>query len=55
MSAMASSFRRILLVGACAFGLSTAQFPTKPEGISILKSKFHKGITISYKEVYIDD
>lgn len=27
-----------------------AQFPPKPEGVKTLKSKFHPGITISYKE-----
>ena len=29
---------------------SQAQFPPKPEGITTLESKFHPGITISYKE-----
>lgn len=32
-------------------GLATAQFPPTPEGIKVLKSKFHENVTISYKEV----
>ncbi|KAJ8607431.1 hypothetical protein MRB53_040281 [Persea americana] len=30
--------------------LAAAQFPPKPEGVKILKSQFHKGVTVSYKE-----
>jgi hypothetical protein len=30
--------------------LITAQFPPEPEGITILKSRFGDGVTISYKE-----
>lgn len=30
-----------------------AQFPPKPEGVTTLKSKYHEGVKISYKEVYI--
>ena len=26
-------------------------FPPKPEGVTVLKSKFHENVTISYKEV----
>ena len=26
-------------------------FPHKPEGVVVLKSKFHENVTISYKEV----
>ena len=33
-------------------GYATAQFPPTPEGVKVLKSKFHEGIEISYKEVY---
>jgi hypothetical protein len=29
----------------------TAQFPPKPEGITVLKSRFDESITISYKKV----
>ena len=29
---------------------TVGQFPPKPEGVKTLKSKFHEGITISYKE-----
>ncbi|KAF6829341.1 carboxypeptidase s1 [Colletotrichum plurivorum] len=31
-------------------GLAAAQFPPEPEGITLLKSKFHENVTISYKE-----
>ncbi|KAK1464134.1 serine carboxypeptidase [Colletotrichum melonis] len=31
-------------------GLAAAQFPPTPEGIKVLKSKFHENVTISYKE-----
>ncbi|TQN65573.1 Carboxypeptidase S1-like protein A, partial [Colletotrichum shisoi] len=31
-------------------GLAAAQFPPTPEGIKLLKSKFHQNVTISYKE-----
>lgn len=31
-------------------GLAYAQFPPKPEGVTLLKSKFHENVTISYKE-----
>lgn len=27
------------------------QFPPIPEGVTTLKSKYHEGVTISYKEV----
>ena len=32
-------------------GLAGAQLPPKPEGVTILKSKFHENVTISFKEV----
>lgn len=28
-----------------------AQFPPPPEGVKVLKSKFHENVTISFKEV----
>jgi hypothetical protein len=31
-------------------GLACAQLPPKPEGVTILKSKFHENVTISFKE-----
>ena len=37
----------------CVCSLVFAQFPPQPEGITILKSKFHDGIKISYKETNI--
>lgn len=36
-------------------GLATAQFPPEPEGITVLKSKLHENVTISFKEVCTDD
>ena len=33
------------------FSLVAAQFPPKPEGITVLKSKFHENVTISFKQV----
>ncbi|KAI0139215.1 putative lysosomal protective protein precursor [Pestalotiopsis sp. NC0098] len=41
---------RQLVLGAALLGLAAAQFPPKPEGITLLKSKFHENVTISYKE-----
>lgn len=32
-------------------GLAVAQFPPKPEGQKVIKSKNYDGVTISYKEV----
>jgi hypothetical protein len=32
-------------------GLAATQFPPRPEGQKILRSKFHENVTISYKEV----
>ncbi len=32
-------------------GLTAAQFPPKPEGLTVLRSKFHENVTISFKEV----
>lgn len=39
--------------GIALASLAQAQFPPKPEGITIVKSKFHEDISISYKEVCI--
>lgn len=39
-----------LLLGGLA-GLAAAQFPPTPEGVKVLKSKFHENVTISFKEV----
>jgi hypothetical protein len=33
--------------------LTSAQFPPKPEGITVLESKLEEGVRISYKEVRI--
>ncbi|KAF2724976.1 secreted carboxypeptidase-like protein [Polychaeton citri CBS 116435] len=31
-------------------GLSAAQFPLKPEGVTVIKSKLHEGVEVTYKE-----
>jgi hypothetical protein len=39
-------------LGAALFGIGVvAQFPPRPEGVTVLKSKFHENVTISFKEV----
>jgi hypothetical protein len=46
------------LATVLALGLSfhiqhvASQFPPQPKGITVLKSKFHENVTISFKEVY---
>lgn len=40
-----------LLSGAFLASSAVAQFPPKPEDVKTVKSKFHHGIEISYKEV----
>jgi hypothetical protein len=32
-------------------GLSKAQFPPLPQDIQVVSSKFHDGVTLSYKQV----
>ena len=32
-------------------GTVAGQLPPKPEGVTVLKSKFHENVTISFKEV----
>lgn len=39
----------VLLSGLA--GVAVAQFPPKPEGVTVLRSKFHENVTISFKEV----
>jgi hypothetical protein len=41
----------VLLSGAFLASSAVAQFPPKPEDVKTVKSKFHQGIEISYKEV----
>lgn len=41
---------KTLLLGGLA-GLAAAQFPPTPEGVKVIKSKFHENVTISFKEV----
>jgi hypothetical protein len=40
-----------LLSGALLASSAVAQFPPKPEDVKTVKSKFHQGVEISYKEV----
>lgn len=39
----------VLLSGLA--GVAVAQFPPKPEGVTVLRSKFHENVTVSFKEV----
>lgn len=32
-------------------GLASAQFPPKLEGVTVIQSKLHESVSISYKEV----
>ncbi|KAL1301770.1 hypothetical protein AAFC00_005968 [Neodothiora populina] len=41
---------RQALANALVVRYAAAQFPPTPEGVTTLKSKFHEGVTISYKE-----
>ncbi|PWY88196.1 lysosomal protective protein precursor [Aspergillus heteromorphus CBS 117.55] len=38
------------LVLAGFLGLTVAQFPPEPEGVTVIKSKLHENVTISFKE-----
>ncbi|KAI9793675.1 MAG: hypothetical protein M1816_007570 [Peltula sp. TS41687] len=41
----------LLVIASCLFGLvSSKYFPPAPENVTTLQSKFHPGVTISYKE-----
>ncbi|KAJ9145519.1 Lysosomal protective protein [Pleurostoma richardsiae] len=40
----------LLLAAGGLLGLGTAQLPPKPDGVTVLKSKFHENVTISFKE-----
>lgn len=31
--------------------LALAQFPPEPEGLTLVRSKFHENVTLSFKEV----
>lgn len=42
-----------LIIGARLLARANSQFPPTPEGVTVIKSKFHSDITISYKEVYL--
>ncbi|KAF1352374.1 secreted carboxypeptidase-like protein [Delphinella strobiligena] len=48
---MAAYPRRIILLGGTVLlSRVNAQFPPKPKGVTTLQSRFHEGISISYKE-----
>ncbi|KAI0104269.1 carboxypeptidase S1 [Nemania sp. FL0031] len=49
---MASMLGRIV-VGSSLFGFTLAQLPPQPTGITVLQSKFHENVTISFKEPQI--
>ncbi|KAG5980706.1 hypothetical protein E4U55_003731 [Claviceps digitariae] len=40
---------KAFVLGSLA-GLAAAQFPSTPEGVKIIRSKFHENVTISFKE-----
>ena len=46
------NFKSVIAAIAAA-GLVAAQFPPKPEGVKTVKSKFHEGISISYKKTHV--
>lgn len=43
----------LLLIASGVAHVALAQFPPASEGIKVIKSKFHDGVTISYKEVHM--
>ena len=47
---MFSTFLLLSMFNLFGFG-ATGYFPLKLEGLTILQSKYHTGITISYKQV----
>ncbi len=38
---------------AALAGLTAAQFPPRPSGLTVLKSKINENVTISFKEVRV--
>lgn len=46
---MTMLYKRLLYAGLS--GIALGQFPPEPKGITVLRSKFHENVTISYKEV----
>lgn len=42
----------LLLIASGVAHVAQAQFPPASEGIKVIKSKFHDGVAISYKEVH---
>lgn len=51
MASLPRSKLVLLLQSLLLSSLATAQFPPPREGITLLKSRFHENITISFKEV----
>jgi hypothetical protein len=48
-------FVKSLLLGTAGVftGVVNAQFPPKPEGVTVLQSQVEEGVRLSYKEVSI--
>ncbi|KAK0748995.1 Alpha/Beta hydrolase protein [Schizothecium vesticola] len=40
----------VFITLGCIVGAVIAQFPPRPEGVTVLRSKFHPNVTISYKQ-----
>jgi hypothetical protein len=43
--------RNFLLVASLSYTALAQYFPPTPKGVTTLKSKYHDGVKISYKEV----
>ena len=50
---MCSLFLKIAVVASFATLTASQYFPPTPEGLTVVKSKFVEGVSISYKEVSI--
>ena len=46
-----NAFTHVLIYVACLHSALAQYFPPQPEGLKILRSKFHDGVNITYKEV----
>ena len=50
---MCSLFLRFAVIAGLGTLTASQYFPPTPEGLTVVKSKFVKGVSISYKEVSI--
>ena len=50
---MCSLFLKIAVIASFATLTASQYFPPTPEGLTVVKSKFVEGVSISYKEVSI--